>query len=276
MYGNYKEGFVTIQDYRVHYIEWGNTGKEIVVLHGTAAFDWAYNHDDLCSPLSDQYHILAFDLLGHGESDDPSEPLGFVAHADIMREAARAKGFKKVILIGYSFGGWISMRYAANYPEDVDKVVILDAAPRTYAYPIARNEAWESPTPPTYFLNEEEAVNYILSMWPSVPRTWTERQVKYFKKDEEGRRLTPSYPTRWNNLRLDGDGWSFFKEIKAPILLVRGSESTLATSEDTETMRQVNKHLKVVTIEGATHLVPITHPEEVLQAVRVFLEEDLT
>jgi pimeloyl-ACP methyl ester carboxylesterase len=269
---NYQEGFVNVKGYKVHFIEWDKTGKKIVVLHGTAAFDWAYNHINLCSPLSDEYHILAFDLLGHGESDDPSEPLGFVAHADIMREAARAKGFTRVILIGYSFGGWISMRYAAKYPEDVEKVVILDAAPRTYAHSIARNEAWESPTPPMYFINEEEAVNYILSMWPSVPRTWTERQVKYFKKDEEGRLLTPSYPTRWENLRLDGDGWSFFKEIRAPILLVRGSESTLATSEDTEKMRQVNKHLKVVTIEGATHLVPISHPEEVLKAVKSFLE----
>jgi len=273
---NYQEGFVNVKGYKVHYIEWGKTGKEIVVLHGTAAFDWAYNHDDLCIPLSDKYHILAFDLLGHGESDDPSEPLGFEAHADIIREAARAKGFKEVILIGYSFGGWISMRYAANHPEDVDKVVILDAAPRTYAHPIARNEAWKSLIPPRYFINEEEAGNYISSRWPSVPRAWTERQVSYFKKDEEGRLLTPSYPTRWKNLRLDGDGWAFFKEIKTPILLVRGSESTVATSEDTEKMRQVNKNLKVVTIEGATHLVPLTHPEEVLQAVKSFLEEDLT
>ena len=155
-------------------------------------------------------------------------------------------------------------------------MVILDAAPRIYAHPIARNEAWESPIPPMYFINEEEAVNYILSRWPSIPKSYLERQVKYFKNDEEGRLLTPSYPTRWKNLRLDGDGWSFFKEIKAPILLVRGSESNLVTSEATEKMRQVNRNLKVVTIEGSTHLVPLTHPEEVLKAVRAFLEKDLT
>ena len=269
----YLEGFVNLKGYKAHYIEWGRTGKEIVVLHGTDSFDWAFGLDDLCSSLSSKYHVLAFDLLGHGESDDPSEPLGFVAHADIMHEATCAKGFKRVVLIGYSFGGWISMRYAANYPEDVDKVVILDAAPRTYSLPIARNEAWESPTPPKHFMNEEKAVNYLLSIYPLVPRKYAERQVKYFKKDEEGRLITPSYPTRWKNLRLDGDGWSFFKDIGAPILLVRGSESTIATSEDVERMKKVNGSLKVVTIDGATHLLPITHPKRVHQAIRSFLED---
>jgi len=271
---DYQEGFVTIKGYRVHYVEWGKTGEEIVVLHGTAAFDSAHNHDDLCDSLSDRYHILAFDLLGHGESDDPSEPLGFEEHADIMLEAARAKGFRKVVLMGYSFGGWISMRYAANYPEDVDKVVILDIAPRTWAPTIARSDFFKDETTPEYFGSKDEAVNYILSRWPLVPRRWTEHQVKHFSKDVEGRLLTPSHPRRWANLRLDGDGWSFFREIKAPILLIRGSESTLATSEEAEKMRLVNKNLEVATIEGATHLVPITNAEEVLKAVRAFLRED--
>jgi pimeloyl-ACP methyl ester carboxylesterase len=272
---NLKEGFVKVKGYDIHYIEWRRTGRQIVVLHGTDAFDWAYGLHDLCNSLSDDFHILAFDLLGHGKSDDPSEPLGFVKHAEILRKAVKEKSFREAILIGYSFGGWISMRYVATFPQDIDKLVILDAAPRIYPTPIARINAWESPIPPKHFKNEKEVLDYLFSIYPSAPKKYLRDQVKYFEKDGENRVLTPSHPTRWKNLRLDGDGWSFFRKIQIPILLIRGSESSIANSEDAEKMRQTNKHLKIVTIEGATHLVPISHLKEVIRAIRDFLKNHL-
>jgi len=272
------EGYVTAKGYRIHYLERGDTGEKIVFLHGLAPIASARNFELFYKAMSNDFHILAFDLLGHGESDDPREPLGFEEHADIMREAAIQKGFTRYALIGYSFGGWISMRYAAKYPEDIAKLVLVDIAPRTHEVPTPApvDRSW-----PHSFKNDEDATNYIIPAFQLTDEEywmefWKDNMDYWLRRDDEDRLHVPSHPIRKENLMYTGDGWSFLGSVSAPVLLFRGSESMLVTDEDAARMREVQEGLRVLTIQGADHTVPFTHPEEFQEAIRSFLNDEKT
>jgi pimeloyl-ACP methyl ester carboxylesterase len=269
--GTCKEGDVQARGHNLHYLEWGEDGEDIIYLHGLANFMWAHSFDPFCASLSGDHHIIAFDLLGHGGSDDPKKPIGYGEHADIIREGARELGLTKYVLWGYSFGGSISMFYADRYPEEVTKIILVDIAPETYIDPEPIDFDLDVPYS---FADEEEALDWFISKIPSVKkeavRPWIDTR---FRRGSDGWLHLPSHSSRKENLRFSGDGWSVFSGLKMPVLLIRGSESHLTTGDRVSRMREVKPDLIVRTIQGADHGVPFTHSEKFMEVVREFLIE---
>ncbi len=102
--------------------EWGDPGApRIVCLHGVR------NHGRHFAPLAARlsgYHVLAPDLLGHGDS--PWEPPWDIErHLDSIVETV---GARESVLIGHSFGGRLALELAARAPKLVPKLVLLDPA----------------------------------------------------------------------------------------------------------------------------------------------------
>jgi esterase len=264
-----KEGDVQAKEHNLHYIEWGEGGEDIIHLHGLAPLLWAHSFDPFCASLSGDYHIIAFDLLGHGDSDDPKKPIGYGEHADIIREGARELGLTKYVLWGYSFGGRVSMFYADKYPEEVTKIILVDINPKTYLDPVPVDVDL---TMPYSFADKEEALDWLTSSFPgSHPEIVRPRIDNFFRRGSDGRLHLPSHSSRKENLRRSGDGWSCFSRLKMPVLLIRGSESPYATDDLVSRMRELKPDLLVKTIQGADHAVPFTHSEEFMEAVREFL-----
>lgn len=116
---------VKLLDEQFSYLEAG-TGEPLVLLHalGRGASDWSHVID----ALAQQWHCLAIDFRGHGESvhtatysfDELTLDLGrFVDDRDI----------DSFYLIGHSMGGNVAWRFAARRPERVRRLVIEDVAP---------------------------------------------------------------------------------------------------------------------------------------------------
>ena len=102
--------------------EWGTRGApRIVCLHGVR------NHGRHFAPLAAElsgYHVVALDLLGHGDSPwEPPWDIG--AHLDAIVETV---GARESVLIGHSFGGRLAFELAARAPKLVPKLVLLDPA----------------------------------------------------------------------------------------------------------------------------------------------------
>ncbi len=102
--------------------EWGDANApRVVCLHGVR------NHGRHFAPLAarlSDYHVLAPDLLGHGDS--PWEPPWDIErHLDSIVETV---GARQSILIGHSFGGRLAFELAARAPKLVPKLVLLDPA----------------------------------------------------------------------------------------------------------------------------------------------------
>ncbi|MFT5692730.1 MAG: pimeloyl-ACP methyl ester carboxylesterase [Oceanicoccus sp.] len=109
---------------QLSFVDFGNTtAPDLLLLHGMR--DHAVSMIDIARALSSHYHVVALDLRGHGQSDNPGiyTMVQFVAD---VRALVQHCELKTPIVIGHSLGGHIAARYTAIFQEDVSKLVLLD------------------------------------------------------------------------------------------------------------------------------------------------------
>ena len=110
----------------LHYLDWGNEQSPLLILvHGM--HDHARSWDWIARGLCDQWHVVAVDLRGHGDSDWSPEGAYHTAYylEDFVR-LTEALGEEKFSIIAHSLGGNPSARFAGLYPERVNKLVLVD------------------------------------------------------------------------------------------------------------------------------------------------------
>lgn len=123
----FKVDWIDAGGVRTRYIEAGDPGKpSVVLLHGIAGS--LENFMANVGPLSKHFHVLAFDFVGTGLSDKPDHPYEIKEYVKQLSDFLSAKGIEKTSLIGLSLGSWVTMSFAAKYPERVDKVVLIAPA----------------------------------------------------------------------------------------------------------------------------------------------------
>jgi pimeloyl-ACP methyl ester carboxylesterase len=111
----------------VHYGEAGadSGGPVVVLVHGIAsrASQW----HGVMADLGETCHVIAPDLLGHGESAKPRGDYSLGAHACGIRDLLAALGHERVSLVGHSLGGGIAMQFAYQFPERVERLALVDS-----------------------------------------------------------------------------------------------------------------------------------------------------
>ncbi|BAY91722.1 MULTISPECIES: alpha/beta fold hydrolase [unclassified Tolypothrix] len=98
-------------------------GIPVILLHG--AWNDSSQWVPLIDLLSDNFHCLAPDLLGFGESDNPNIHYSIDLQVECLAEFLTALKLEKVFLVGHSLGGWIATSYALKHPEQVHGLVLL-------------------------------------------------------------------------------------------------------------------------------------------------------
>ena len=118
--------FFTSLRTRLHYVDWGNrSAPTLILVHG--ALDHARSWDWTARALARDFHVVAPDLRGHGDSAWSTE--GTYLMADFVYDLAQLVeqvGRDKVVLVGHSLGGSIALRYAGLFPERVDRLVAIE------------------------------------------------------------------------------------------------------------------------------------------------------
>ena len=237
------------QGLTLHYLDWGNAEAPLVILiHGTS--DHAHSWDWTARGLQDRFHVVAFDLRGHGDSQwSPDGAYLLAYHVVDLVDLVESLGRQKVRMVGHSFGGSVASRYAGLYPERIHKLVLVDGF---------------GPPPTSYAKWEEFGA-------VARAREWIDKRRG--AKAKPGRRLATiddaAARLSAGNSRLskdqarhlavhgvrqhpDGYGWkvdprvsqftsedfaveitTFWREITAPTLLVRGADSWTEDPEAT-------------------------------------------
>ncbi len=101
-------------------------GPPMVLLHGVGGsiYDWRH----LLRPLSDGHRVVAIDLLGAGESDKPAGgDYSVAAQARRVRGLLDALGIRNATLVGNSYGGGVALRFAQDWPERTDRLVLINS-----------------------------------------------------------------------------------------------------------------------------------------------------
>lgn len=98
------------------------SGPELVLLHGTGGHLEAYARD--IAGLSRDFHVTAYDMVGHGWSDLPDQPYTIDVLTAHLVALLDALGIERAHLSGESLGGWVAAWTAAYHPDRVDRLVL--------------------------------------------------------------------------------------------------------------------------------------------------------
>jgi pimeloyl-ACP methyl ester carboxylesterase len=110
----------------LHYLQAGRGDKDpVVLLHGYA--ETSHMWRPLMSELDDRHVVIAPDLRGAGQSTKPPGGYDKKNMAQDIRALVRSLGYRKVKIVGHDIGLMVAYAYAAQYPEEVQSIVLMDA-----------------------------------------------------------------------------------------------------------------------------------------------------
>ncbi len=278
------------QRLRLHYVDWGNAdAPPLLLVHGGR--DHCRNWDWMAQALRDDYHVIAPDLRGHGDSQWMIG--GAYTIADFVYDIAQLLHQTKltpVAIVSHSLGGMISLRYAGVYPDSVTKLIAIEglgASPRMMA---ERGKL-------TGQDRMREWIDSLRHLSGRVPRRYPSLEDAYLRMQDENPHLTPEQARHLTvhgvNQNEDGTySWKFDNYVRAfppydlseadvhvlwgaiscPTLLVRGTESW-ASDPDEDGRAAHFQTARLVNIEGAGHWVHHDQLDEFLALTRDFLAE---
>lgn len=278
------------QRLRLHYVDWGNPdAPPLLLVHGGR--DHCRNWDWVAESLRDEYHIIAPDLRGHGDSQWMVG--GTYLINDYVYDIAQLIHQLKLAplkILAHSFGGAISLRYAGIYPDTVEKLIAIEGL---------------GPPPKMLAERARKHSHERLSNWVDQMRDLSGRSPrKYDTLDDAFKRMQGENPhlspERARHLTEHGmnqneDGtwsWKFDNYVRAfppdrwdadeskelwgrinsPVMLVRGTESW-ASDPTVDGRIDAFQNARAVNIEGAGHWVHHDKLEEFLPLARSFLAD---
>jgi 2-hydroxy-6-oxonona-2,4-dienedioate hydrolase len=236
----FEQKFVDAGGIRTRLAHAGKFGAPaLLMLHGTAGH-WEAFAPNLGAHAK-FFDCYAIDMIGCGFSDKPDHPYeipNYVAHA---RDFLAAVGLSKVSIIGVSLGAWVAAKFALDYPDQTDRLVLLSAAgyfstPQNRArIQNVRTNAVDDPT-----WDNIQAIFTGLLAQPSsrIPDLIALRQAIYrlpnMKDTMQNILVLQNAEIRKRNL-IDDNGW---RSIQAPTLVI----GSLADKDEyLETARVVSK-----------------------------------
>ena len=124
-----KERTVLVDQLRFRYLDWGNEGlRPMLFLHGGALT--AHTWDLCCLALRDEFHCIALDQRGHGDSDwAPDANYSIAAQREDVRGFVEQLGLDRCVLVGMSMGAINALAFAIHYAERLSHLVLIDAGP---------------------------------------------------------------------------------------------------------------------------------------------------
>jgi 2-hydroxymuconate-semialdehyde hydrolase len=120
--------FVGVDGARVHFQEFGDAAKPtLLLIHGYTASTYVWN---TTAPMlaENGFHVIAIDLLGFGYSEKPSWfDYSIESQARMVSRFMNRVGIGRAVIAGSSYGGAVAATLALDYPERVEKLVLVDA-----------------------------------------------------------------------------------------------------------------------------------------------------
>jgi pimeloyl-ACP methyl ester carboxylesterase len=116
--------FAEVNGVRLHYLVAGK-GDPVVLLHGFA--ETSHMWLPLIAKLSDKHTVIAPDLRGFGQSSAPSDGYTKAAMAQDIHALVKSLGYARIRLVGHDIGLMVAYAYAAQYPREVERLVLMEA-----------------------------------------------------------------------------------------------------------------------------------------------------
>ncbi|MEE3624342.1 alpha/beta hydrolase [Nitrospirillum sp. BR 11752] len=270
---------------RLHYVEWGREDKPTLLLvHGGR--DHCRSWDWVAEELVRDFHILAPDLRGHGDS--AWSPGGAYTLAEVVADLVqllRQRAGRKVVVMGHSYGGAAALFLASFYPELVERLAVVEGT-----WPL--QELREQKPLPERFRAWVEKVHELSARGPRKYQTLEEAEARMqaensFLSAEQAHHLTVhglhrnedgTYSWKFDNyvrtafpFRISVDELTeLWAAVACPTLLVTGAKSWVQDPE-TNGAAALFKQGRTALIPDAGHWPHHDRLTEFLAVVRPFL-----
>ncbi len=119
-----EDRFANVNGVKLHYLSAGN-GDPVILLHGYAQNSRMWR--PLIPELAKSHTVIAPDLRGFGESSKPVSGYEKKTMAQDIHTLASSLGYKRITIVGHDIGLMVAYAYAAQYPAEVDRIVLMDA-----------------------------------------------------------------------------------------------------------------------------------------------------
>ena len=116
--------FAEVNGVRLHYLVAGK-GDPVVLLHGYA--ETSHMWRPLIAKLADKHTVIAPDLRGFGQSAAPADGYTKAAMARDIHALVKNLKYDRIRLVGHDIGLMVAYAYAAQYPAEVDRLVLMEA-----------------------------------------------------------------------------------------------------------------------------------------------------
>ena len=237
-------------------------GKPLLIaLHG-----WLDNSASFLplTPYLGDFHLICVDLPGHGHSDHKTTPYVFVDWLDDLYQIAQAAGWSRFNLLGHSLGALIASAYAGVFPEQVERLIMLegmgpltqpdDAVPAQIRKAIL-NRSRTREQSSGGFASIDEAVLArckVADITPQAARLICERQLEMragrwqWRSDPRLRDLSP--------LRMsEGQARVLMAAIRCPVLLIQGEHGFAALETQWQARHDAFQQIERVILGGNHH-----------------------
>ena len=239
---------MNINGININYVDYGNKdGKTLVLLHG-----WGQNIE-MMKMIGDHFsktnRIVIVDLPGFGLSDEPKEIIGVLGYTKIIKKLLDNLNIKKPILIGHSFGGRVSVKYASLY--DTEKVILLSPALRGHDKKGLKTKVLKSLKKVPGIKNLEGwAKNHIGSRdYKAASPVMKQVLVETVNED----------------LSLDA------KKIKVPTVLIYGTLDEEVPYEDIKEYEKLIDDCGLIIYEGLSHYAYLENLDQTIRIIRNFI-----
>ena len=264
---------------------WEGKGNQVLCVHGLTANCRCW--DIIAASLAPENNILAMDLRGRGLSDKPSSGYSMQHHIrDIFCLLDDLKQ-ERITLMGHSLGAFISLAFAANYPERSEKIILMDGGGQL------TQDQWDNVTlaikPSLERLGQVfptfDAYVQIMKLAPFL-QPWSQALEDYFQYESEAveggvrSRINPAnIQEEVKNIQQEVPS-KYYPKVTCPVLILRATNGILSNDDlvlpESAVDRMVSEipDARRIDIKGTNHFSILLQPNETRdQTIREFLEK---
>ena len=276
------------------YVEAGDSSKVLLLIHGAVGSFAPWIR--FMPQFSEVFRVIALDLRGHGHSSYNKPQVSHDDHAEDVKLFLDKLGISKVFVCGWSMGGGVAMKLAAQYPGYVEKLILHNSM-GAKGVSLTKMSAEGKPTT-EIVQTEEEALNHpralmisTLASQMDVDKIKAIQRASIFngRNKLDDQRLD-MYVKEWSMCRCiqrlpylaniynvsnesNGavDGAGEILKIECPVLILHGEKDIIVPKNEAEYLKELLKdkaELKIFPEAG--HAVMEDYPEEFVQLVKEF------
>ena len=270
----YADRYVEAGGLLLHVQDYGTAGRpQMLCVHGSAAH--AHWFDFVASGLNDEFHVLAPDLRGHGDSawDRSQHPeYNYDRYAADLHELSEKLDLRDFILVGHSMGGLVSTVYAATYSGRARAFIMVDSSLNLSSERIASMNAVGGREGSSYATLDEFLAKYKIrpsgsSAAPDMVRHLGTHSGRQFPDGRWRNKVDRNVYAR----RVGRNLIPYWEHIKIPALLMRGDRSNRISPQTIEQVRALAPQVQVTEVAGCDHHVTLDNPAGFVEACKKWI-----